>query len=788
MSLLAGSLAFAGLIPVTDTIPGEYIVRLTPLAYRQSRPDSVFRRMQVLGRIDSLGTILIRADERSARQIQNSAGVREVSANGVVVPCFTPNDPQLNLQWYLPKVNALAAWDLGRGSVQTPIAIVDSGIQYTHPDLAAVYQTGGYDFVNNDSDPMDDFGHGTLVSGVASAATNNSEGVAGVGFGCPVIGIKVANAGGGSTIFNLAQGITYAVDSTNARVINVSLGTSTFNSTLNDACEHALDAGVVVVAAAGNNNSTNFFYPAATPGVVAVGASTQSDDRWSQSNYGSWVEVAAPGEGIHSTNLPSTYGAISGTSLASPLVAGLAGLAYNQLGAGRSVAKANLVRSTIYAGASDVATWTHFGRIDARDTLKFAKPVSPLSFAWSKFDTDSSGLVTTTTTGGDVYMAHPQTRGTSSDIRIAKYDSAGALVRERFLDGFGQLERVAKLATDVDGNLYVTASAYATNGFTDILVAKYDAAGNLKWKKTWGGVDLRDDLASSIAIGATNTVVVGSTKRLNNRKYAFLWAVRNSDGATVVTKTYSLSTMYEDEANDVAVRPDGKFYVGTTSRAVNQSFNAVVLLFDTVAKTVASLAVYNGPGNTKDTLIGVRTAKNGEAIMGGQSDDGTSFMVRVRPTGGFYWVNRSEGQMQAMTLDTAGVPYWTGLFVESGTSRGYVTRKLDQNSGVPVWSRKVGGFGNTRVEGYHGAAVAMVQSGGAMVVTGTIENIPSKDVHTLWYNLTNGQLLKVARYDAGGAVDEGCGAVVSVVSKNVFMSCLTFQASGAQARLVKYAP
>ena len=788
MSLLAGSLAFAGLLPGTGVVPEEFIVRLTPAAYRQARVTPLFHGIQVLGRIDSLGAVLVRADEWSARQIQQRSGVRDVSPNGVVVSCFIPNDPMLAQQWYLPKINAFAAWDLGRGSAQTPIAIVDSGIQYTHPDLAGVYQSGGYDFVNNDSDPMDDFGHGTLVSGVASAATNNSVGVSGLGFGCPVIGIKVANAGGGSTIFNLAQGITYAVDNTNARVINVSLGTSTFNATLNDAVHHALNAGVVVVAAAGNNNSTGLFYPAATKGCVSVGATNQDDSKWGQSNFGSWLRTAAPGQGIHSTNLPSTYGSISGTSMASPLVAGLAGLLYNQLGAGRSLAKANLVRSAVYAGAADVTSWSTFGRIDARDSLRFLKSVSPISFAWAPSSPEGNSVFKSTTdSGGNVFVTHSTGQGNSTNVRIAKYSPVGGLLWQKSIDGFGFKDVPAKIATDSTGNIYLAANAFRADSTMDMLAAKFGPTGALLWKKTWDGTKHKFDFARSLAVGPANLAVVGFTDNGDETKSAVMWALNSANGATVSLKTFHLSSTYGDEAMDVSVRADGKHYVGVSSPTA-QLTNCSVLLFHPAANTLQTLGVYNNATPTDDIPVSVKTAVNGDAFVGGFSDASTSFVLRVRSTGGFVWARRSAGTMFDMILDSAGSPIWTGVLDISGTNRFYLTKKINGDTGDVTWQRRIGGFGRTLDEVYACESVGLVQSGGSLIVTGQVNESPARDVMTLWYSAATGQLLRVARYDAGGANDSAAFVTVSPNSKNVYVGCFTPQAASLQARLLRYAP
>ena len=234
------------------------------------------------------------------------------------------NDPQASQQWAVNKIQLPAAWDLTGGTKTVKVAIIDTGIDSKHPDLAGQV-VGGRDFVNNDSDPMDDQGHGTHVAGTVAALTNNGVGVAGIAWGSSLVAVKVLGANGSGYTSAIADGINYAV-SQGAKVINMSLGSSQTNTTLTTAVNNALAAGVVVVCAAGNDGRSTPMYPAAIKGVVAVGSTDSLDNRSSFSNYGTWVTVAAPGSGIVSTYKGGGYQTMSGTSMASPHVAGVAAL------------------------------------------------------------------------------------------------------------------------------------------------------------------------------------------------------------------------------------------------------------------------------------------------------------------------------------------------------------------------------------------------------------------------------------------------------------------------------
>ncbi len=248
-------------------------------------------------------------------------------------PPVYPNDTYYawGYQWGLDKVRAPEAWALSRGT-GVLIAVLDTGTDYTHPDLSGKVRTDiDYDYINRDSDAMDDHNHGTHVSGIAAAATNNSRGVAGLGWEATILPLKVMNSKGEGSTAELIPAIYYAADQ-GARVINMSLGGPyPCPSNLQDAVNYAYSRGVLLVAAAGNNHTYHTYqtiFPANCTHVLGVAATTSSDTRASFSNYGSHVSVAAPGTSISSTLRGGGYGNMSGTSMATPFVAGLAALVY----------------------------------------------------------------------------------------------------------------------------------------------------------------------------------------------------------------------------------------------------------------------------------------------------------------------------------------------------------------------------------------------------------------------------------------------------------------------------
>ncbi|MEB3222900.1 MAG: S8 family serine peptidase [Candidatus Sericytochromatia bacterium] len=294
---------------------GDLIVRYK----KGARPPAGAR----LTRLANTVTLASRDRQADIRRLAADRNVEFVEPDMPVTALYTPNDPDLAVQWGLAKIAAPAAWDTSKGEGGPIIAVIDTGVNATHPDLVGQVLPGK-DFVNNDNDANDDNGHGTHVAGTAAAAGDNRAGAAGVAFQAKVLPVKVLGATGLGFTSGIVNGINYAV-AQKAKVINLSLG-STFESVaMRQAVAEAVAAGVVVVAAAGNNNVQTRFFPAGFPHVIAVGASTQTDTRAAFSNHGDWVTIAAPGQAIYAP-YKTSYGRLSGTSMAAPHVAGAAAL------------------------------------------------------------------------------------------------------------------------------------------------------------------------------------------------------------------------------------------------------------------------------------------------------------------------------------------------------------------------------------------------------------------------------------------------------------------------------
>ncbi len=335
------------------------------------------------------------APQPSTTRTRTPTGAPTATRTPTSASSRVPNDPYYaDYQWNLRKVRLPQAWGISVGSSDPLVAVVDTGIDNGHPDLAGKV-VGGYDFIHGNATIMDDNGHGTHVAGLIAAATNNGLGVAGVAWNAQLLAIKVLDNTGVGPVSTIANGIIWAADH-DARIINMSLGTTTSNMALQAAITHAASADAVLVASAGNQyaDGNPVIYPAAYANVIAVGATGDTDEHAGYSETGSYLDLVAPGGNpvnnadtnrlhwIYSTywrsapggGAPTTgYMALAGTSQAAPHVAGLAALILSVQPGLTATQVETIMRSTAVdlggAGRDDVFG---YGRIDALPALQTA--------------------------------------------------------------------------------------------------------------------------------------------------------------------------------------------------------------------------------------------------------------------------------------------------------------------------------------------------------------------------------------------------------------------------------
>src|SRR5579863_9834528 len=417
--------------------PRPHVPSRLLVGFKQGVPDSqvdaVVRGLQgggheqVPGTNVQVVTLPANANENaSANAFKNRPEVEFVEFDEIVpVSAVTPTDPDYAWQSsYLLQISAPAAWSSTTGSASVVIAIIDTGVDGTHPDLASK-MVAGWNIYSKNSDTSDVYGHGTEVAGTAAAATDNGLGIAGVCWQCLIMPVRISDTKGTATYSNMASGISWAA-SHGARVANLSYEAST-SSTVSQAAQSFMNAGGVVTIAAGNEGT--FISAANNPYVLTVGGLTTANTLYSWSNYGNIIDLVAPGC-VYTTLSTGGYGAGCGTSFAAPIVAGVAGLMFS---ANPALTPAS-VMSMLEQSATDLGA-----------------PGWDTTFGWG--DVNASGAVALAMGGGS-------TGGTGPSVSITT-PASGTTVS-------GMVTTVAS-ATDstsissvtflVDGGLLCTASA-----------------------------------------------------------------------------------------------------------------------------------------------------------------------------------------------------------------------------------------------------------------------------------------------------------------------------------------
>ena len=383
----AEDLPFADI--VSEITPGELLIRLTPDAasdVERLQANAPITVLHVQHRVESLHPLfpylarpslnpnlkriyLLRfapdAPLEGLKAVYKQSPLVEAVEYNYLRPMLAdpvmPNDPKYPEQWSLPLMKLPQAWAIEKGDRNVVIAIIDSGIDYRHDDLAPkawinpgelpengldddgngyVDDVYGWDFTDapnlqaegdyleGDNEPIDEKGHGTHVAGIAGAMPDNGIGIAGVAWECPLMAIRAGLSLGGSSRMqddDSAAAIVYAVDN-GANVINMSWGSERRSFVIQDAIDYAYARGAVLVAAAGNSQKPAAIFPAGYRKVIAVASTEQNQQRFYQSNFGASVDIGAPGNVILSTQINNQYRLLTGTSMASPHVAGVAAL------------------------------------------------------------------------------------------------------------------------------------------------------------------------------------------------------------------------------------------------------------------------------------------------------------------------------------------------------------------------------------------------------------------------------------------------------------------------------
>jgi thermitase len=545
-----------------------------------------------LGKLNGLNVHVVQLPESAhghedvvAEALAHNPLIKFAEVDRLVEPALSVSDPSFSSEWHLPKINAPTAWNssLGGGVI---IAILDTGVDGTHPDLAP-QMVAGWNFYDNNSNTSDVVGHGTAVAGTAAAATNNALGVASVAGGARIMPVRISDPTGYAYWSTVAQGITYAADH-GARVANLSYQGASASSTIISAAQYLRSKGGVLITAAGNTGAVDNTAP--TSYVTVVGATDQSDLRCSFSTYGGFVDIAAPGTGIVTTNKGGGYASWSGTSLATPIVAGAAALVIAERpDFSAAQIDAALTSTAVDLGAAGADVYFGAGRVNAAAAVQQAASTVVK-------DTAPPTIAIASPTGGTVSGSVPVSVNATDNVAVVRVDLRvnGNVVLSDFVSPYQFAWDSTKIAS---GSVTLTAVAYDASGNSTISNAVSVTVGNgttadstppsVAISVPTGGTITGTTLVSVNAtdnVGVTrvdfrvNGTAIGSS---NVSPYTFSW-----DSSKVANGTASLTAVAYDAAGNSAVSAAVSVTVSNTTGTTSAS--------DTTPPTLAISSPSNG--------------------------------------------------------------------------------------------------------------------------------------------------------------------------------------------------
>ena len=455
-----------------------------------------------------------------------------------VQPTFVPNDPYMGSSWHLGKIAATAAWDSSQGAGVT-IAVLDSGVYAAHQDLADRI-VPGWNFYDNNSNTSDVYGHGTQVAGAAAASINNGVGVASVSGQSKIMPIRVTDTSGAGWTSMIASGLTYAADR-GVRVANISFANMPMRAAVVSAAQYMKDKGGLVFVAAGNSGIDEGFTP--TTSLIPISATTSSDTKASFSSYGNFVALSAPGVGIYTTTSSGGYSSPSGTSIATPVAAGVAALVF----AARPALSSTQVESILFSTAIDLGTVGRdsnfgYGRVDA------AKAVAAALAFTSAADTQAPAVSINSPLGGTSVSG-------LAAVDVSASDNVGVARVDLKVNG-------TTVASDTTAPFaFSWDTRNLPNGMAAVVAVAVDAAGNTR-------------SSSTVSVNVANNVVADTSPPVVT--------ISNPLNGSKVTGNVSISINVADNSGSAGLSGqlliNGKQVLSVTGGSFSYSWNTRKLL------------------------------------------------------------------------------------------------------------------------------------------------------------------------------------------------------------------
>ena len=520
-------------------------------------------------------------EEGAIARLARHPHIKFAELDHYVEPTFVPNDPYYPNGWHLPKMGSPTAWSDSHGLGIT-IAILDSGVDGNHPDLAAKL-IPGWNFYDNNSNTSDVYGHGTIVAGAAAAITNNGVGVAGVAGQSQIMPIRITDTSGMGTWSGIANGLVWAADR-GAHVANISFRGVTSSSSARNSAQYMKNKGGLVVVSGGNTGNLENF--TVTDTMIAVAATNSNDGRPSWSSFGNYIDLAAPGVGIWTTRNGGGYGSSSGTSLSSPVTAGVIAL----MMAANSTMKNTDIEQTLFTTAVDLgaAGWDPYfghGRIDAGAAVQAVATTATTPIL--------------DTTPPQVSILEPLSGATVSKlvpVDIEATDNVGVVRTELWVNN-------TSVAVDTSEPFAFSWDTNGTpNGKANLAVRAIDAAGN--------------SAASSIVEVNVDNPITSVTKDQDTSSSFIdttppVVQIINPVGGNVshnVTITVNASDNSGDAGITLAIYIDGQLYATGEGSTLSTSWNTRPKRVSAGTHTIQA-AAKDKAGNTATTSVKVNVAK-----------------------------------------------------------------------------------------------------------------------------------------------------------------------------------